>query len=100
MKYKIKNNNNFGILDFLGEMFIRAVLFISGPLALIMPVFTNWKNDNTIISVIFAIIWLGIEYRTTELCNMVEEIKEEKTTDNKEVEEYLIKWSKNENTKA
>ena len=97
MKYKIKNNNDFGILDFLGEMFIRTVLFISGPLAIIIPLFTSWKNDNPIISIIFTIIWLGIEYRTTELCNMVEEIKEEKPTDNKEVEEYLKRWSKNEN---
>ena len=94
MQYKIKNNNDFGILDFLGEMFIRTVLFISGPLAIIIPLFTSGKNDNPIISVIFTIIWLGIEYRTTELCNMVEEVKEEKPTDNKEVEEYLKKWSK------
>lgn len=94
MKYKIKNNNDFGILEFLGEMFIRTVLFISGPLAIIIPLFTSWENDNPIISVIFTIIWLGIEYRTTELCNMVEEEKEEKPTDNKEVEEYLKKWSK------
>lgn len=94
MKYKIKNNNDYNILDFIGEMFIRTILFFCGPIALLAPFFTEWKNDSPIISVIFTIIWLGIEYRTTELCNMVEEIKEEKTTDNKEVEEYLKKWSK------
>lgn len=94
MKYKIKNNNDYNILDFIGEMFIRTIMFISGPIALLAPFFTDWKNDSLGISIFITIIWLVIEYKTAERCDMVEEIKEEKTTDNKEVEEYLKKWSK------
>lgn len=94
MKYKIKNNNDYNILDFIGEMFIRTIMFFIGPIALLAPFFTEWKNDSPGISLFITIIWLAVEYKIAELSSMVEKIKEEETTDNKEVEEYLKKWSK------
>ena len=95
-KYKL-NNNNFNILDFLGDMFIRAILFLAGPVALVAPLISDYKNDNPILSLIITVIWLVLEYTTVERFYMVEEIKEEKPADNKEVEEYLKRWSKDEN---
>lgn len=95
-KYKL-NNNNFNILDFLGDMFIRAILFLAGPVALVAPLISDWKNDNPVLSLIITIIWLVVEYTTVERFYMVDVVKEEKNVEDKEVTEYLKKWSKDEN---
>lgn len=95
-KYKL-NNDNFNILDFLGDMFIRAILFLAGPVALVAPLISDYKNDNPILSLIIAIIWLVLEYITVECFYMVDVVKEEKNVEDKEVTEYMKRWSKNEN---
>ena len=95
-KYKL-NNNNFNILDFLGDMFIRAILFLAGPVAWVAPWISDYKNDNPVLSIIITIIWLVLEYTTIERFYMVDVVKEEKNVEDKEVTEYMKRWSKNEN---
>lgn len=93
-KYKI--NEKFDSTEAIIDVIARLVLFILGPFLLVIPFITDHQPlEKPLFSIIMTIFWLAVEYRTSERCCMVEEIKEEKsTTDNKEVEEYLKKWSK------
>ena len=87
-KYKI--NEKFDSTEAIIDVIARLVLFILGPFLLVIT-----YHQPSLFSIIMTLFWLAVEYRTSERCCMVEEIKEEKTTtDNKEVEEYLKKWSK------
>ena len=79
-KYKL-NNNDFNILDFLGDMFIRAIIFLAGPVALVAPLISDYKNEYPIISIIVTIIWLALQYTTIECFYMVDVVKEEKNVE-------------------